>query len=344
MTHQNNINPNHITDEKVFTRRKFLAGAMALGLSYGFFKNRYFEEAAQKAIEEVEKPLDVKPGPQTEAINTALTNLIKHQDYLTDPIDPRLETEYKASIKYNNAYEFGTGKKDPYIHGRHLKSDPWTIEIVGSKNDGIYDLEKLVKLFGMEERVYRMRCVEAWSMIIPWDGVPLHKFIKHFGGENKKYVNFHCIGKEHFKKIGLNPRGSLHWPYRETLRMDEAMNDLTFATFGSYGKILTPQNGAPLKINIPWKYGFKSPKFVTKIEFIDSKEETYSTWNEAARHEYGFYSNVVPTVPHNRWSQATERLILKAGDVFTDRVPTTLYNGYAEQVQHMYPGQPKDYF
>ncbi len=244
-------------------------------------------------------------------------------------------TEYKHASTYNNFYEFGTDKADPAKNAHTLKTSPWTVEIDGLvKKPGRYALEDLLKLSAQEERVYRLRCVEGWSMVIPWVGYSLSELIKKvepLGGA--KYVEF--VTQADPKTMpGVGSR-VLDWPYVEGLRMDEAMHPLTLLAFGMYGEALPKQNGAPLRLVVPWKYGFKSGKSLVKIRFTDKPPAT--AWNKAAAAEYGFYSNVNPEVDHPRWSQATERRIGEDG-LFAKKRKTLMFNGYEAQVGQLYAG------
>lgn len=247
-------------------------------------------------------------------------------------------TPYKDVTTYNNFYEFGTGKGDPVRNATRFKTRPWTITVEGhAGKTGQFDLDDIIKPHQLEERIYRLRCVEAWSMVIPWVGISLADVIKRLQPTSKaKYVQFVTLydpdqmpGQRGF--LG----GGLQWPYVEGLRMDEAMNPLPLLAVGLYGEVLPNQNGAPVRLVVPWKYGFKSIKSIVKIRFVESQPRT--TWNLAAPHEYGFYSNVNPNVDHPRWSQARERR-LGTGSFFAPKQPTLMFNGYAEQVAHLYRG------
>ncbi len=244
-------------------------------------------------------------------------------------------TEYKDASTYNNFYEFGTDKSDPARNAHTLKTSPWTVSIEGLvKKPGNYALEDLLKLSAMEERIYRMRCVEGWSMVIPWVGYSVAELIKKvepLGGA--KYVEFVTLAdKKTMPYVGSRV---LDWPYVEGLRMDEAMHPLTLLAFGMYGEVLPNQNGAPLRLVVPWKYGFKSGKSLVKIRFTDKQPAT--AWSVAAPQEYGFYSNVNPSVSHPRWSQASERRIGEDG-LFAKKRPTLMFNGYEAQVGQLYAG------
>ncbi|HCB1742225.1 protein-methionine-sulfoxide reductase catalytic subunit MsrP [Citrobacter sp. RHBSTW-00696] len=241
---------------------------------------------------------------------------------------------------YNNFYEFGLDKADPAANAGSLKTDPWTLKISGEVVKPLtLDHDALTARFPLEERIYRMRCVEAWSMVVPWIGFPLHKLLAQVEPtSNAKYVAFETIyapdempgQKDRF--IG----GGLKYPYIEGLRLDEAMHPLTLLTVGVYGKALPPQNGAPIRLIVPWKYGFKGIKSIVSIKL--TRERPPTTWNLAAPNEYGFYANVNPHVDHPRWSQATERFIGAGGILDVQRQPTLLFNGYADEVASLYRG------
>ena len=235
---------------------------------------------------------------------------------------------------YNNFYEFGTNKDDPYKNSKNFKTRPWSIEVSGhAEKTGVFNLEDFIKPHLLEERIYRMRCVEAWSMVIPWVGIPLAKIVKQFKPLSKaKYVRFETIlDKENI--IGQRYR-ILKWPYREGLTIAEATNPLSILAVGIYGYALPNQNGAPLRLIVPWKYGFKGIKSIVKMSFVEQQPRT--SWEMAAPDEYGFYANVNPKVPHPRWSQARERRI--GSGLFAEKIPTSMFNGYGEHVAHLYKG------
>ncbi|RFU43905.1 protein-methionine-sulfoxide reductase catalytic subunit MsrP [Paraburkholderia sp. DHOC27] len=243
-------------------------------------------------------------------------------------------TTYKDITTYNNFYEFGTDKSDPAQNAGTLRPHPWRVSVEGEvKNAKVYDIDDMLKLAPLEERVYRHRCVEGWSMVMPWIGFSLSELIKRAEPTgNAKYVQFITLA-DPSQMPGLSTP-VLDWPYSEGLRMDEAMNPLTLLTVGLYGDVLPNQNGAPLRIIVPWKYGFKSGKSLVKIRFVEKQPAT--SWNTYAPNEYGFYSNVNPNVDHPRWSQATERRI---GDgIFTPKRNTLMFNGYGDQVASLYQG------
>ncbi|MGJ7495742.1 protein-methionine-sulfoxide reductase catalytic subunit MsrP [Variovorax sp. RT4R15] len=245
-------------------------------------------------------------------------------------------TEYKDATTYNNFYEFGTDKADPAKNAGTLKTRPWTVEVEGLvKKPGKYGIEDLIKLSAQEDRIYRLRCVEGWSMVIPWVGYSLAELIKKVEPQgNAKFVEFVTLADP--KTMPFVGSRVLDWPYVEGLRMDEAMHPLTLLTFGMYGEVLPNQSGAPVRIVVPWKYGFKSGKSIVKIRFVEKEPST--AWNKAAANEYGFYSNVNPNVDHPRWSQATERRIGDGGGLFAKRRKTEMFNGYEAQVGQLYAG------
>ncbi|EGT5657654.1 putative oxidoreductase [Citrobacter braakii] len=241
---------------------------------------------------------------------------------------------------YNNFYEFGLDKADPAANAGSLKTDPWTLKISGEVAKPLtLDHDALTARFPLEERIYRMRCVEAWSMVVPWIGFPLHKLLAQVEPtSNAKYVAFETIYSPD-EMPGQKDRfigGGLKYPYVEGLRLDEAMHPLTLLTVGVYGKALPPQNGAPIRLIVPWKYGFKGIKSIVSIKL--TRERPPTTWNLAAPNEYGFYANVNPHVDHPRWSQATERFIGAGGILDVQRQPTLLFNGYADEVASLYRG------
>jgi sulfoxide reductase catalytic subunit YedY len=240
-------------------------------------------------------------------------------------------TPYKDITNYNNFYEFGTDKYSPAREAQQLTVDPWSITIAGHvEKPGSYALEDIIKPHPLEERIYRLRCVERWSMVIPWIGFPLADLIKRFQPTSRaKFVKFTTLERKS-EMPGVRRR-VLDWPYVEGLRLDEAMNPLTLLAVGLYGEVMPKQNGAPIRLVVPWKYGFKSIKSIVKIEFVE--KQPVSSWEQAAPDEYGFYSNVNPHVDHPRWSQARERRI---GEFFKRK--TLMFNGYEEQVANLYKG------
>ena len=243
-----------------------------------------------------------------------------------DPLTPLRDV-----TSYNNFYEFGTDKSDPASYASTLKTRPWTVAIEGEiKHPKTYDIDELLKLAPLEERIYRLRCVEGWSMVIPWIGYSLSELIKRVEPTGKaKYVEFTTLQAP--DQMPGQKSAVLNWPYVEGLRLDEAMNPLALLCVGLYGEVLPNQNGAPIRIVVPWKYGFKSAKSIVKIRFVE--KEPLTAWNRAAASEYGFYSNVNPDVDHPRWSQAKERRIGEFG-----KRKTLMFNGYADQVASLYTG------
>jgi sulfoxide reductase catalytic subunit YedY len=244
-------------------------------------------------------------------------------------------TAYGDASSYNNFYEFGTDKSDPARNAGTLRTWPWTVTIEGEvKRPKTYDLDELLKLAALEERTYRLRCVEGWSMVIPWVGWSLAELIRRAEPTgNAKFVEFHTLADpKQMPKLSANV---LDWPYVEGLRLDEALHPLTLLAFGMYGEVLPNQNGAPVRLVVPWKYGFKSAKSIIKIRLVEKQPAT--AWVKAAAREYGFYSNVNPNVDHPRWSQATERRIGEDG-LFSRKRTTLMFNGYEAQVGQMYAG------
>ncbi len=313
-----------ITPRALYSRRReFLRQAAALGLAGSMLPaSRALGQTAGPVTEQGKLPkLPGKPS--------ALS--------VTEKATP-----YKDVVTYNNYYEFGTDKSQPAENAHKLKTRPWSVAIDGEvKNKKPIDVEDLLKLAPMEERVYRMRCVEGWSMVIPWVGYPLAELIKRVEPTTKaKYVAF-TTATQPENMIGLR-LPVLEWPYVEGLRLDEAMHPLAILGFGLYGEVLPNQNGAPVRLVVPWKYGFKSIKSIVRITFTEAMPKT--SWNVAAAHEYGFYSNVNPAVDHPRWSQATERRIGEDG-FFQPKRKTLPFNGYADQVAKLYAGMdPKKFF
>lgn len=245
-------------------------------------------------------------------------------------------TKYESATTYNNFYEFGVNKEDPSRLAGSLRPRPWTVQVDGLvAKPKRFDVDEVMKLAPLEERIYVLRCVEAWSMVIPWIGFPLSILLKRVEPTSQaKYVEFTTLmDPEQFpgQRRGLFGLGTLDWPYTEGLRLDEAMHPLTLLTLGMYGRVLPNQNGAPIRVVVPWKYGFKSAKSIVRVRL--TSEEPKTAWNKAAPNEYGFYSNVNPAVDHPRWSQATERRI---GEF--RRRKTTPFNGYGDQVASLYAG------
>ena len=311
--------PSAITPEPVYRRRRDVLKLLGLGAA-GLVSGCGSEAA----------PPAVTAAPTVSG--TALRIARRVDDASSEP-----QTPYKDATHYNNFYEFGTGKTDPAANAGAFRPRPWAVEIAGlAEKTGRFALEDVLKGQELEERVYRMRCVEAWSMVIPWVGFPLANLLQRFKPlTSAKYVAFTTIERP-AQMPGL-AYPVLDWPYREGLRMDEAMHPLTLLAVGMYGRELPNQNGAPLRLVVPWKYGFKGIKSIVRIEFVERQPQT--TWNMAAPDEYGFYSNVNPAVDHPRWSQKTERRIAGTGfNLFGNRIATLPFNGYAEQVAQLYAG------
>ncbi len=291
------IPSSEITDERIYVdRRKFLATSSLLGVA-----------AATGAL-----PGCLKASPSEAEADDKLT-------------------PYKDVTTYNNYYEFGTGKEDPAENAGSFRTRPWSVTVEGLvKKPAVYNLEDILRPVTQEERIYRLRCVEGWSMVIPWMGFPLSAFISRVEPTSQaKFVEFTTLHDP--RRMPGQRRPVLDWPYTEGLRLDEAMHPLTILATGLYGKALPNQNGAPLRLVVPWKYGFKSIKGIVKMRFTDRQPAT--AWNKAAPSEYGFYSNVNPEVDHPRWSQSKERRI---GEFLRRR--TLMFNGYGDQVARMYAG------
>ncbi|MCZ6710423.1 MAG: protein-methionine-sulfoxide reductase catalytic subunit MsrP [Gammaproteobacteria bacterium] len=294
------IPTSEITPESIFlSRRRFTSGMAAIGIG----------AAAGSWVGEVH------PGPTNDLKLTP-------EDIITS---------------YNNFYEFGTDKDDPKDYAHHLTTTPWQVEVSGAVGKpGSYDVQELIKGFTAEERIYRLRCVEAWSMVVPWLGIPLRSILDRFEPlGNAKYVEFKTLHRPSEMRAQGSFFSSIDWPYVEGLRLDEANHPLTIMAVGLYGKPLPNQNGAPWRLVVPWKYGFKSIKSIVSIRLTERKPK--NTWNLLQPREYGFYANVNPSVDHPRWSQASERRL--PSTLFNpNRIPTLPFNGYAEQVAGLYAG------
>jgi sulfoxide reductase catalytic subunit YedY len=308
-----NIPASEITDETVYRERRRLLAALAAAPALGL-------AGCAEADPPPPSKVNITPEQARSGFRTSET-LTRFEDITT----------------YNNFYEFGTGKTDPSRAPRTLRTKPWTVAVGGHcARPGRLSLDDLLKGLTPEERVYRLRCVEGWSMVIPWLGVPLADVLKRFQPTSQaKYVAFTTLAdRKQMPGIGYP---ALDWPYREGLRIDEAMHPLALLATGLYGKPLPQQNGAPVRLVVPWKYGFKSIKSIVAITFVEKMPET--SWHDAQPSEYGFFSNVNPNVDHPRWSQKTERRISgTASKLFAERIPTRLLNGYADQVGSLYAG------
>ena len=308
-----------ITTERLYRERRNLIKLMASGAAGAAMASWASREAmAQELARPGKNP--ALPGRKSQVAG-AVT-----MDKLTD---------YKDASGYNNFYEFGTDKADPAKNAGSLVTSPWTVEVEGLvKKPAKYAIEDLLKLSAQEERIYRLRCVEGWSMVIPWVGYSVAELIKKVEPlGSAKFVEFITLADP--KTMPFVGSRVLEWPYTEALRMDEAMHPLAMLAFGMYGETMPKQNGAPLRLVVPWKYGFKSGKSIVKIRFTDKEPKT--SWNKSAPQEYGFYSNVNPTVDHPRWSQASERRIGEDG-LFAKKRKTLMFNGYEAQVGQLYAG------
>ena len=302
------IKSSEITPESVFmNRRRFIQSAAIAGLIPGILP----KDALGSAV-----------GEKLNNVNTSLFSTTQEP------------TSYDLVTTYNNFYEFGTRKDMPARVARDFKTKPWTVNVEGEVGKpGLYDFDDLIRPHQLEERIYRFRCVEAWSMIVPWVGIPLANIIKRLEPTSRaKFVAFETLYDP--KRMPGQRKSVLQWPYVEGLRIDEAMNPLTLMAIGLYGMELPNQNGAPIRLIVPWKYGFKSIKSIISIRFVENQPPT--SWNRSAAHEYGFYANVNPEVSHPRWSQAKERKL--GGNYFSPKVETKKFNGYEEEVSTLYHG------
>lgn len=337
------IPSSEITPESVYrSRRDFLQdSALGLGLVAGGLMSPV--AIAQDASSTAHTAADLNLASKPDWLVQKMAGLTPAPDSGPFTTNESL-TPFSDVSTYNNFYEYGTDKADPSNRARNFVIDPWTVEVVGAcGKPGKYSLEDILKPHTFEERIYRLRCVEAWSMVIPWVGFPLGDLIKRFEPtSDAKFVEFRTlVDKERFPE--QNSRfATIDWPYQEGLRMDEAMHPLTLMGVGLYGDVLPAQNGAPLRLVVPWKYGFKSIKSIVRINFRSDMPNT--TWNDLQPREYGFYANVNPAVSHPRWSQATERR-LPTSLFMARRTETLPFNGYADEVASLYAGMDlrKDY-
>jgi sulfoxide reductase catalytic subunit YedY len=314
---RSDVRSSEITPEDVFQqhsrdRRRFLATAATLGAG---------------ALAATQLPGVFHPR------QTVLADTQKLQTVPSNYTVPDQQTPESKATTYNNFYEFGTDKSEPAQNAHTLQTRPWTVQVDGLVAKPVtLDVDSIMRYRPIESRVYRHRCVEAWSMVIPWDGYSLAEFIKFCNPlPSAKYVQF--ISDLNRKQMPDLP-GGFDWPYSEGLRLDEAMNPLALLCFGCYGNVLPNQNGAPIRVVMPWKYGFKNAKSIVKFHFTDKQPKTL--WNEMAANEYGFYANVNPSVDHPRWSQAHERRI--DASFLPKTIPTLMFNGYGDQVAGMYAG------
>ena len=316
------LSPSEITSPRAYYARRDAIKLMATGVAgVGLASWAGRQAFAQGST------MPIKPG--------ILSDLPGAKSAVAGAVVMEKITDYKDASTYNNFYEFGTDKDDPVKNAGKLVTKPWSIAVEGLvKKPRTFALEDLLKLSAQEERIYRMRCVEGWSMVIPWVGYSLAEFIKKAEPlGSAKYVEFLTLADPK-QMPGVGAR-VLQWPYVEALRLDEAMNPLALLTFGMYGEVLPNQNGAPVRLVVPWKYGFKSGKSIVKIRFTDTEPRT--AWVKSAAQEYGFYSNVNPNVDHPRWSQAAERRIGEGG-LFAKKIKTLMFNGYEAQVGQLYAG------
>jgi len=315
------IRSDEITPERLYSRRREIIKLLGWGVT-GLVAGCGSESAPSAP--------SIAAVPATE---TKPLGVVRKGEYVTD----EKLTSLKDVTHYNNYYEFGTDKSDPARASGRFKPLPWSVEVAGhAEITGRFTLEDILKPHALEERIYRHRCVEGWSMVIPWDGISLADLIKRFKPTSQaKFVAFTTVSRPSEMPGLAYP--VLDWPYREGLRIDEATHPLAFLATGLYGHELPNQNGAPLRLVVPWKYGFKSTKAIVKIEFVETQPRT--SWNDAAPNEYGFYSNVNPAVDHPRWSQRTERRIAGEGfNLLGNRIETRPFNGYADQVASLYSG------
>jgi len=303
--------------DQYMNRRRFLRGAVSGAVAAGAVAL-----GADRLAEVTSPSIGAQAATKLETVKSPLTTTGEEL------------TSYKDVTTYNNYYEFGVQKNEPSQNAGVLRTRPWTVRVEGEVNKSkTFDIDTLLKMRPLEDRIYRHRCVEAWSMVIPWIGYSLSEFIKQCEPKsNAKYVQFISYYDRNVEK--WTSESTINWPYSEGLRMDEAMHPLALMTFGLYGEVLPNQNGAPVRIVVPWKYGFKSAKSIVAVRFLGRVPQT--TWNEMAPREYGFYSNVNPNVDHPRWSQKVERRI--GQPFYAQRKATLLFNGYGEQVASLYNG------
>ena len=314
-----------ITDESVYKERRQLVKSMGF-LGAGVLLNSAISSKAKAGF------FDGK-GSDTESFKTTALNYKADKDNLS-----LIKTPEQKVISHNNFYEFGAKKDQPAELSQNFNVNPWQLTISGECDNPItLDYDDLTTMFPLEERIYRLRCVEAWSMVVPWIGFSLAGLLKKVApNSSAKYVLFETLYDPEQMPGQSNRRlgGGIAYPYVEGLRIDEAMNPLTLMSVGLYGKTLPPQNGAPIRLVVPWKYGFKSIKSIVSIKLV--REQPQTTWNKLAANEYGFYANVNPAHDHPRWSQASERRITSGGFFAKNRIETLPFNGYGEQVAHMY--------
>lgn len=333
------IPSSEITPESIYRqRRKFLKNSANIALGAGAMSTGLVSPTAL-----------AQSGSGLRSRAPEDINLASKPEWLLEKVRNRVDapegdsfttaealTPFSDTTTYNNFFEFGNGKGDPSSRARDFRIDPWSVEIAGEVNrPGIYDLENILQPHSLEERIYRIRCVEAFSMVVPWIGFPLADLINRFEPTgNARFIEFETLYDPEQMPGQAARTSSLGWPYREGLRMDEAMHPLTILAVGMYDDILPAQNGAPLRLVVPWKYGFKSIKSIVRINFRNDMPRT--AWSDYAADEYGFYSNVNPEVGHPRWSQSSERRL--PSGLFDRRIPTQMFNGYTDEVAHLYAG------
>lgn len=318
------VSRSEITPEHIYmNRRKFMVGAGSAVTMAALAACSMPEAPAAPAA-------PVVPAVPLDEVPAALGHEEAFASTATDELGDALNS-FEEITNYNNFYEFSTDKQAVARLSANFMTRPWEVNVGGLVNNPTtFSIDDLIKNFDQEERIYRLRCVEAWSMVIPWVGFPMSKLLQEVDPKPEaKYVQFTSLYDP--EQMPGQDSSILDWPYVEGLRLDEAMNDLAIFATGMYGKLLTPQNGAPFRIMVPWKYGFKSIKSIVQIDLVE--EISPSTWTKAARHEYGFYANVNPNVNHPRWSQATERRIGETG-----RRETLMFNGYEDEVAYLYEG------
>ncbi|QRY79543.1 protein-methionine-sulfoxide reductase catalytic subunit MsrP [Pseudomonas sp. PDNC002] len=321
-----------VTPESLYlSRRRFMGGALAAAALSGLPRLSLAEGGRYADVDTASAP-------------AWLSEKLSATRWDTVTVKGEAITPFKDATTYNNFYEFGPDKGDPAANAGALKTEPWSVVIDGEVGKpGKYALEDFIKPYQLEERIYRLRCVEAWSMVIPWIGFPISELIKRVEPTSKaKFVRFETlVDRQDMPGVQSN-FALIDWPYVEGLRMDEAMHPLAILAVGMYGRVLANQNGAPLRLVVPWKYGFKGAKSIVRISFVEEQPKT--TWQSLAADEYGFYANVNPTVDHPRWTQARERRL--PSGLFSPNVrPTLMFNGYADEVASLYAGMDlrKDY-
>jgi sulfoxide reductase catalytic subunit YedY len=326
-------NESDVTPESIYLSRRSLLGASLAGLTISALPS--WAQAAEPSQ---------YAGVEAGSAPDWFQNKLSSTQWQAVTVKDEAITPFKDATHYNNFYEFGTDKGDPAQNAGSLKTEPWSVVIDGEVGKpGRYALEDFIKPYQLEERIYRLRCVEAWSMVIPWIGSPISALLKQVEPTAKaRYIRFETLQDPKTMPGQRSGFALIDWPYVEGLRLDEAMNPLAILAVGMYGRELANQNGAPLRLVVPWKYGFKSVKSIVRISLVSEQPKT--TWQSIAANEYGFYANVNPSVDHPRWTQARERRL--PSGLFSPNIrPTEMFNGYAEQVASLYAGMDlrKDY-